>query len=231
MKKIILITSIIFIMILSACNNKSEMNELQICGSYAVPGMFNHNIKGRETSCHIIERDTSGRILFSYETFNVISNQKETAYVICQAYDKDYVYYYEDISFSFNEDSKNNWNELKEKNDWNKELVYNKMSRRENRLSLDLNIITNIEMDWNDIKEACAMKIGTTTDELYELCFLDKDEEGKVLCWMKTKDFEEKYFVIVDDKCNVQVFKLEDENNIYSIISEFKTVNNWSYGF
>ena len=79
MRKIALLLAFLFVMVcsFSACSDESEDMKLAVCGSYAVPGMFCHDLKGGTYSCDVIERDSYGRILFLYETASVITEKNE----------------------------------------------------------------------------------------------------------------------------------------------------------
>lgn len=95
MKLRILLLAFLFAVLLplSGCVDESENLKLAACGSYAVPGMFCHDLKGGTFTCNVVERDSYGRILFWYETTNIITRNKEKVYLICQEMDSKYVYF------------------------------------------------------------------------------------------------------------------------------------------
>ena len=110
-------------------NSKLEL-QLAICGSYSSPGMIFDDIRGKPFRCTILETDDYGRILFQYEAKNRIMDHQESSIVICQTYDDDYVYMYEDKNCIMGTYESEDVEQLKMVNDWNQPLKMEKTSRR-----------------------------------------------------------------------------------------------------
>ena len=145
---------ILLIILITGCTRISVDKELAACGSFAVPGMFCSDLKGGSFSCKVLERDTQGRILFSYETTSCITNNWEQAYVICQRSDPSAVYFYEDICYILAADTAD-LEVLKTANDWNKPLNEEKLAKREYGVSADLFLVTSDKLELPKIIDAC----------------------------------------------------------------------------
>ncbi len=219
------------IFLLTSCNVKSEFYDLAICGSYAVPGMYCDDLKGNSVSCDVIEKDLYGRILFKYETNSIITSQNEIAYVICQKYDSDYVYFYEDECYLFAKDFEKDSIELKEKNDWNKQLDESKMSRRENKLTFDLQIANSQNLSLSEIEEICASKFQVDSSDIELQGFVDCDSSGKELLLISNSNSEPKMYFVLINNYNTAVLEATDQMVNQSQLAEFKRENSWVYGF
>lgn len=205
--------------------------DLTVCGSYAVPGMFCYAFKGDYCSVNVIERDEQNRILFEYNCYSVIEEKEKKAYVICQKYDSNYVYYYEDICFSFSDDEET-LSELKAQNDWGKSLNQSKMSRRKCDFTFDLEIIKASELDYGEAREVCAKTFGINEEKIAELCFIDSDSAGNEMCFLKTaSDEEKKYLVVINKDYEIDYLCLTEDLLETEDFIEFKKRVGWVYGF
>ena len=233
MKRLILVLLLcLTIVLFASCSERSEFFDLAICGSYAVPGMYCDNLKGNSVSCTVIERDSYGRILFEYKTKSRITMQEEKAYVICQKYDSDYVYFYEDEGYSFANDYDNDIMNLKENNDWNKQFNEAKMSRRSNKTTFDLQIAEGTNLELSEIMELCARKLQVDSSEI-ELCgFVDRDSSGKELLLIsKSNNQSQMYFALFNIDNTVAILEISNHTVSKSQLAKFKCENNWIYGF
>lgn len=134
-----------------SCSAISPTMTLAVCGSYAVPGMFTAELKGNHYSCEILEEDDYGRVLFEFKGDSVLSGNEETAVVICQKYDEEYVFFLEDRCYCLNPSDPSDVDQLKQENAWNKPLELEKMSRRQIRVSSDLFLMTESSLSISKI--------------------------------------------------------------------------------
>lgn len=74
----------------------------------------------------MLELDSVGCILFEYTAYNLIVGDNAKVYVICQQYDAESVYFYEDCCYMYASDGESELQVLKDKNDWDKPLDYSK---------------------------------------------------------------------------------------------------------
>ena len=223
------------VLVASSCSAKSPNLALAVCGSYCVPGMFCPELKGDSFSCEVLEADKEGRTLFSFSAQNVITGRIETAFVICQAVDSDYVYYYEDVCYLLSDvdTSELNTSDLKSLNDWGLPLNQSKMSRRSCKISADLCIVTNPTLDYQRLRAICCEEKDTQESQIAEFCFLDKDTSGRTLYWLS---FEKggslkRYFVFASSSYQVSFFEAEGTIADYDQIASFKKICEWAYGF
>lgn len=230
-----LIVCLFVIFVASSCSAKSPNLDLAVCGSYGVPGMFCSELKGNSFSCEVLETDEEGRTLFSFSTQNVITGKVETAFVICQAFDSDYVYYYEDVCYLFSDldVSMLNTSNLKSLNNWGLPLNQSKMSRRSNKISADLFIITNPTLDYQRLRAICCEEKDAHESQIKEFCFLDEDCSGRTLYWFSfEKDGSlKRYFVFANSSYQVSFFEAEGTLADYNKIASFKKTCEWAYGF
>lgn len=221
------------VFLLVACTQPDPMFHLAVCGSYGVPGMFCYELKGDTYSCRIIEEDAEGRTLFEYTTRSVISGKEETAYVICQKQDSEYVYFYEDNCYVFSDFDQTSIELLKEKNDWGKPLNQDNMSRRSNAVSADLYIITNTTLDNTKIRSICCDEMGIELSQITELCILDIDTYGHELYWLRFEKngYEDGCYVLANSNYNISFLKITDNVIDPGIIASYKKEHGWIYGF
>lgn len=173
----------------------SEKIVLTVCGSFAVPGMFCFDTKDGTSSCNVLERDSFGRILFEYTAESIITDEKETAWVICQKYDDDYIYYYEDMCYYLGDSSEEAILELKTKNDWNEEMNASELSKREIIVTFDGYIgykepfgswyhqVRQHVCDTMQIETSQIINYGLVdSTESSQLTWLEYEKEGSTIC-------------------------------------------------
>ena len=218
---------------LSSCTTKADTHlELALCGSYAVPGMFCADLKGGTCVVTILEEDNYGRMMFSYSAPNVITQKAETALVICQKINEDYVYFYEDKCYLLQENGSHAIQIFKEQNDWNRPLDYAKMSKRPNQISFDLFIVTESSMPYANVIQAVAEGLGVETSQILQLQFIDADNTGNELYWGCTlvNDNMRFYMMHVSSASGVATMELQEDVNLAGLIADFKAENGWAYG-
>ena len=219
----------VLMLLLSSCEKKINEHELALCGSYGVPGMFCYDLKGENYSCSILEQDEYGRILYEYTTASVISGESETAIVICQKIDPDYVYFYEDICYDVSDNVNQDTSTLKAANDWNKSLNNSKMSRRKNSVSLDLVIERDSLLNYRTVRSSTCEAFGIVEDQIKELCIMDEDYNGNELYFLRVSQ-NQSYFLLINSNYEIALLEIDSIQSAYSNITAFKKDNGWVYG-
>lgn len=229
MKKTFCICNLLLMLILLSSCGHGENVSLAACGTYSVPGMVVSDMRGESYICDVLERDTHGRILFEFTAKDIIFEKERTVTVICQKYDSNYVYFYENICFA-GYGGPADIESLKETNDWNKPLVQEKMSKRINKTTFDLILIDDYNLVHNKARRACYEKLGIEESGLKEFCFVDSNGNGKYLMYViaEINGEERKGLAIIDDGYNVTLWYIatETELDIEKLV-EFKQNNGW----
>ncbi len=219
------------ILLLNACSSSSEHQSLKICGSFSVPGMFYSDLKGTESDYKKLETDSYGRILFEYSAPNMITNNREAFLVICQKFDNEYVYFYEDICWTDAEYSSTEITRFKMQNDWNKPLITDKMSARRIKTTLDSTIITDSVFDYNTLRAAFADSLDISEGQIKELAFTDSDYHGHQLYWLSTDNSDiSGYFVIAGKDYSVEFLEVRNNTVNADELAAFKYRCGWIYG-
>lgn len=206
------------------------------------------------TKIEIIEADDQGRILFKIRTgnsplyFSCFGEESPLfAFAICQYYDDEKVYYYEDdcwfIYAKENDFSITDQEQLKERNDWNLALNYGKMIEKtiipkESQGRRDTGNEWQVE---NGIaKEAFLKLISIREDDYVFPTILDDDGEGRILLTVVVERFNDggaidassvrAYLEMIDTKAQGEKAVIEeilDPAHIWTQIKEFKKQNHW----
>ena len=184
MKKKILPLILLIMFALCSCMHTDRSLELKLCGAYAVPGMFDTDLKGTALSVDVIEEDKQGRILFELTSSNAITGERETVLVICRSIDSEYVYYYEDQCYLYQNHTESDITSLKKQNDWDLPLNQEKMSSRPNEISLDLCIVPNLVLEREKVRNAIVNELGNIGAVLIDYCLLDVNPNGYELHWI-----------------------------------------------
>lgn len=228
-RKIYAIALLMLIALLSGCGSTNKRDHLVACGSYAVPGMDCSDLKGNHYTCEMLEEDSYGRVLFSYEIYNVVSGKEENALIVCQLMNGEDVYFYEDVCFLIGDYNDEDIVQIKEKNDWERKPNPDKMTRREVRVTFDLTLVMHHELDYKTVRESCFETLGVDEAERKEFCLCYVNEKGYGLYYLalQTEEGLEKYWVISDLEHNIYAAPVnEDLNNIESLI-ELKKESGW----
>lgn len=129
-----------------------------------------------------------------------MTEEDETAVVICQAIDSDYVYFYEDICWHMGEYTEDDLATLKEQNDWEEELDFDKMSKRKNKVTFDGFLLTTHELEYKPLKVACCKELNIQEEQITGMPTLDKNDKGYELCLLMFHSlhlFLKKYTIIL----------------------------------
>lgn len=223
----------IFLFCFASCGEVRLDSKLAICGAYSVPGMFCSDLKGDAISCNIIEEDPEGRVLFEYASTSIVTGLRESALVICQHSDDEYVYFYEDICYCLDDKDQLTIEVLKEENDWGQPLDYSKMSRRKVKVSFDLFILTDSELEYTKLLDVSSKAIKIDNSQIEALCFVDHDSAGHVLYYLipDLSVTTHTYLVLFDSRYNASVLEVMDKKIDQAAIALFKRENGWIYGF
>jgi hypothetical protein len=176
-----------------------------------------------------VEEDSYGRILFVYSAPNVITQKTESALVVCQKLDKEYVYFYEDICYIPLSDSNNAIALLKEQNDWDCPLEDTKMSKRANHISFDLFIVTDSTLSYSDAIDTICDALKVEQAQIRALQFIDMDSAGNELFWCRTAA-NDGYMLLIASNRDVAVLEVSDCAASGKMIADFKAENNWKHG-
>ena len=198
----------------------------------------------------VIEVDDQGRTLFSYENHGT-SYLYENFYslIICQKSDDKYAYYYPDYNFIITETKSEMTDEkieeIKEKNDWNKEINDEKMIKTKvKRIKDDYTFKT---MRINEFRDMIFEVFKKKNDNYGQICsityFLSdaydrhiflviieaKNEESVSLSWKE--QYIGSYVVMINsdeifDKDN-GIMELVNHYNYQDQLKAFKDANNW----
>lgn len=189
MKRLLWIFTMILCVFLSGCYGLSQNLELKICGAYAVPGMLHFDLKGTETSCLLIEKDSEGRILFEWSGCNMISGENTSYLVICQAIEPEYVYFYEDICYIEKTEQCETLQNFKDMNDWGKPMDWERASFRPKKASFDLYMIPSRTLSSDAVASAFFAETGTKLKDVGNSFLLDINPSGQELHCVKTDSF------------------------------------------
>ncbi|MBQ7828711.1 MAG: hypothetical protein IJ345_00365 [Clostridia bacterium] len=206
-----------------------ENNVLQIAGSYSIPGMQDPDLKG-SSQIEVLERDSYGRILYSYSCYNSITAKDVVAIAICQKSDRDYVYFYEDICYILGEYEDGDVDALKATNDWESPYNESKMSRRKIKYTFDLQIIDDCDQKFYTVQKVFVKAVGIKESNIYNYGFVDYDANGLAVYFFAINNEDgtkNQYYVISNDSYEISYIRINQLDDIVS----FKKENGWKYGY
>lgn len=206
------------------------------------------------TQIEIIEKDTYGRVLYKvecskdplfYQCFG--EDGPLIAFFICQHSDDQLVYYYEDdcyMVFANAEDfSSVEQIKLKEQNDWNQPLDYNKMfskgiipkEKQGYKFTIDQR-----KIETGEAKEAFLKQIHLNEEEYAYLELLDSDDQGRNLLIVVVRKYKSggvidtstirsyfEMFVTKNPSEKAVIEEIKDPEHIWIQMKEFKQQNHW----
>lgn len=229
---------------LNSCSFQNERKMQEVIIEYEIPFI---DTDSRWNDVSLVETDEYGRKLYSVaatgDAFNNVfsdyieddaANSPVFAYFICQKYNGSNVYCYKDVCYIFVSNlnvSDEVLNNLKNENDWNKDLNQSKMT------SLSMNLGNEVEYSLEFKEKAIAALEkelnrefqGYYIDDLYtntnKLCFILREVE----VWIndnggQTNDFGKSYIFTYDDTSDKVCYEelSDDIESWRSQISQFK---------
>lgn len=245
-----------------------ELYTVAVNNVFGISGYTSNGEISYDPDIDVIYKDDYGRILFFYDECYGVGNDYGMAFAVMQKSDDKYVYYYQDACYvpHFDENyhgektedrvatalkiSEKAIEELKERNDWNKELKLDKCTRA------------------RIVEEKPEGKIGVNTtsfdDEIYEYAkangykgsddsptrrfeFCNSDANGKelyrVVCMFSDYNVYDEhmtewreYAVIVDTDGSIfkntvitqdAIAEIKDNTQYYDIVKDLKAANGW----
>lgn len=241
----------IFLVGCDSTKNKGEYPELYSIAVNSLLGVLGYNSHG-DVSIEIIEEDSFGRKLFSYsegETYSLLISQKTN---------EPYVYYYPDYNFiskkwegegtSF---TKEEVEDLKRKNDWDKELNESKSIKVEITRKKTKTEIHIEDKDFETIFKSVAQSKGYKgNDTIFRSAiYCTSDMYGRALyyAWGVGRDvngegvnqhslyMDLKLIIIFnpDGSYNIDtsIMELSDMYNYQDALKAFKELNKWNLSF
>jgi len=239
MKKLIVML-IVCAFILSGCHDKFRYyGKYPECFSVAVYNLL--GITGHEMDeIKVLDQDSKGRILFSFYSwgFSIGENPDLYSVLICQKTDDEYVYFYPDYQFVLsstkNGISEKEIDELKEKNDWGKELDESKMLRaritkkKKNATSVvkpkERQIFTDL-IDF-EVETVVMIRLGMDKNKrnLYYVSVCNRTAESGF-------GFDRAYMLIINEDNSFDgshcLQELEDPWKYQDQLKAFKELNDW----
>ena len=199
---------------------------------FAVPGVGSFDMRGSQGEA--IATDAYGRVLFRSDVYD-FNEGTAAVYAIYQAYDDDYVYFYEDICYLlFSEDVEPTAEELaalKLENDWEKPLDNSKMSRRKVYVSYWLKLHSQSNLDRERIMAAWCTTLGIgDRGVLFGSADVDHAGQEAFVFWSNSHDVSN-FYLIVDASYQIQSLPFEDIYDLHEKLPAFKKECGWTYGF
>lgn len=234
MKKTILLLLLPFLLagMFSGCTDVvanlpvSEDLKLAACGSFAVPGLYCSDLKSGTYTVNILERDGQGRILYEYTTKSLITGEQETAVVICQKCDNDFVYFYEDKCYLTGDPSEEEIRQLKVQNRWGEENALAGAAKRVVTVTVDLFLLMDVPWDVKQVRSRCREKFGITDTQIKDLVILDATSKSS-LYWLTYEDGGETktgYLLVTEE---ATAFLESKTHATPEALAAFKNENGW----
>jgi hypothetical protein len=164
------------------------------------------------------EEDEYGRILFHTsaigEMLGDMSNGILDVYIICQKYDDEFVWFYDDECLIYSDDpagevSNDRIEAFKSANDWGKPINEEKCtSRRILTTRLENPVAFNKEA-----MENCISELLQTDSFVYDVC--DSDSNGKILVFARSKDYTKEHLNLGS---TVVAIVSQNEDGSYSLV-------------
>ncbi len=199
-----------------------------------------------------LEKDSYDRIMFKCSSNSKMlydyCGEKIHAIVICQKYDNEYSYYYDNYSFVYLENngsiSDKSIETLKSWNDWNQPLDESKMSKVENTIYpfSEYNMYKENDLI-DDISQYLSKSQDTkNTDIKYDLDLFSLDYYKRGLFVIREYNinkskyvFYNSYFVVCDENYDIMlkngkpcILKIEDIVNCQDDLKTIKEQYNWN---
>lgn len=234
---------------------------------FGINGYTNNGEISYQPEVSVIETDKYGRTLFFYNESYMSGNEYAMAFVIMQMSVDGYAYYYQDVCYSpFFDDTTDSWHgteggddyikalelagdsidELKERNDWNKDLDSSKFTKskfcdEKPEGDIDVSDTALSKAVYTYAKEHGYQGSDTSMVRGYEYCNADADGKELYYVYCMTMDTDENsekifgyynYAVIIDPEKSISqnaILEVNDPFTYYEQIRELKKNNNWKY--
>lgn len=253
--------------------NHEDLYTVAVNNIYGIWGHTSNGEISYNPEISIIEEDKYGRVFFFYNERYGRGADYGMAFIIAQKSDDKYIYYYQDRCYSpfFDssdyfydgrddgkeykialELSKKQIEELKNNNDWNKELQLEKCTKT--KISSEKTEGDNMSLGYEEDLEAAIYSYakkngnkGTDEDPVHHYIYCNKDIEGKELYYVyclrsytnennEVEYIDNYYAVIISTNNNNDVVipekaivEITDVTKSYEIIKQLKEQNNWQY--
>ena len=235
MKKCIVVLYLIVTLCFVGCDsfnyykgdNEGPRYDLLTVAIHSIIGAEGYTWHDDAPTIEVLELDEYNRTLFRYTDSWAVSKY---SLVISQKTEGNEVYYYSDANFITSEDGdfdEKDIEQLKQDNDWNKELddskmISKKIEKQKGALDIDYN---KVELS---VKECCSqISIDVST-----LNFFTSDDYGRTMYYVTPEErIDDIYIVIlsVDLTYNENsIMKIEDKNNYLKELKDFKDLNGWN---
>ena len=229
-KTIFLILSPVLVLLLglfawSVVQTPSLNNKIYVCATYSVPGMHCTDRRGAGLEYEVVEEDEYGRILIKYSAEFMLSQQRETAYVIMQKHDGERVYYYENVNWVIGTEADQTF---KENNDWGIPLNEEKMTERKVELGGLSGILKSGSKTCGNLKVGTIEEVfGTVFDDKsftleagdYDYCDTDAADEKDLYVLSKTdKTGKTRHYAFI--ACNNEILTIGEITDIYDFSQE-----------
>lgn len=189
-----------------------------------------------DSDIEVIEKDDYGRVLFKYTEKSFTSNLAFSGLLVLQAQEDDFVYYYEnynmlckekvshsDVKVEFDAQEKE---QLKELNDWNKEIDLKKCIKKEictekKDIPIEESMLEDIFSDIEGYRNHYTF-------------YLTNDDYGRFICYSVVDTLNEgkaddKYIVLLfDEQLKCFMYEPSSYYEYQDEFKEFKEINNWN---
>lgn len=234
-RRVVLLLSILTLF--SSCGNYSNRDALIMMSTY-IPG-FDFSA-GYDIITEPLETDAQGRVLFLLK--NNLNDL--TAFVIIQKWDSKYIFYYEDVNYTYVDPidgtsldiNSRQIADLKLKNDWGKALEQNKMSRRKTCIYItnviDKKIPKHESFEIKSIKATLCEKLGYSDESSIEIELEDFDNTSLLFCALRVREDYDKcdnYYAIFSISGDSSFLLVDDLFCDSDKIHEFKQEHSWNF--
>lgn len=232
MKKYILCILLIFIVLFSSCGYRmGDTYAMAATTFFAVPSAGVLDLKTVDDMLEKIDRDEYGRVLFLYRGYCELIKEETEILIIYQKYDDDYVYYYEDICYTFAIPSSETINIIKERNDWGIPLDESKMSRRQVRVTLGGRLRPMSDLKEWKIKQTLSKELGV---DIHSISIDDVSPSKQEAYFVALKNANGSlyyaYYTIVDPSYQIRTMKIDSFEDFLQKLRPFKQECGWHYG-
>ncbi len=210
---------------LTSCDNHIGTYWIAIGMSLAMPLGHSPDLKGKKIE--VMETDQQGRELVMCKYKFIYTGEDGIAVIIFQHHDEKYIYFYEDQCFIMDDCSDDNIQNLKERNDWNKELNLKKATKRQMKMVMGELIYDPEPENWSKVEIILKRELGSTVwKNQYDCFYLEGNQKEKYTCGVITSNGEY-YCVLMQNYKAISHIKFTDKEHIAEEYASFKAENGW----